>query len=208
MAEKNKSNSGRTDAVARVYAGSLYELASADGGPYRAGEIAEELEEIVRLSESDERLEGFLNSRIIPVKQKRDTIDKIFGGRASDLLVRFLKVVNDKERLAHLPEISRALTHLHWEASGKIEVELTTATEIEGEELERMTARIRDALGSDPVLTLKTDARMIGGMRLRVGDQLIDASLATRLAKIRESLSQSGMATIRSKFAQLVDETA
>lgn len=206
MAGTKSNNSGQTDAVARVYAQSLYELAAADGGPYRAGEIAEELEEIVRLAETDENLAGFLDSRIIPVTKKRQTIDTIFGGRASDLLVRFLKVVNDKERLSHLPEISRALTQLHWEASGKIEVELTTATELGDEELEQIKGRIRDAMGSDPVLTLKTDPRMIGGLRLRVGDQLIDASLATRLGKIRESLTRSGMATIRSRLGQLVEE--
>ena len=60
-------------------------------------------------------------------------------------------------------------------------------------------ARVRDAFAKDAVLHQYSDPNMIGGVKLRIGDQLIDGSVATQLRNMRETVASRGTGTIRSR---------
>src|SRR5258705_7701883 len=93
------------DALARVYAQSLFDLAMAAGGQAHLEEIQGELEDILELARSDARFNEFLASRILPADSRGASLVKIFKGRVSDLTLNFLRILNHKERLPHLPSI-------------------------------------------------------------------------------------------------------
>ncbi|MCH8315367.1 MAG: ATP synthase F1 subunit delta [Planctomycetes bacterium] len=197
-----------TDAIAQVYAKSLYELADDAGGREKIVELAEELEQICELARGDRTFREFLASPIINTKARGEAIRRIFHGRITDLFLRFLLVLNNKARLRRLETISAAFDQLVHEALGRIEVDIYTPGPLGPEQLDTIKRRIQAALGKDPVLYSYTDAAMIGGVRLRIGDQLIDGSVASRLRRLRQHLLTSGGSAVRQRLDRIIEEGA
>ena len=194
------------DALARTYAQSLFELAQAQGGQAKIEQVQGELEDVLELARSDRRFSEFLASRILPEKARGASLAKIFRGRASDLLVNFLLVLNDKGRLGHLAPIAAAFDELVQEVFGRVEVDVYTASPLAAEELESIRSRLRAVLGREPVVHPYTDGSMIGGIKFQVGDRLIDGSLSTRLRRMREMLDRDGAAAVRAKAERIIEE--
>ena len=195
-----------TDAIAQVYAKSLYELADDAGGREKIVELAEELDQICELARGDRTFREFLASPIINTKARGEAIRRIFHGRVTDLALRFLLVLNNKARLRRLESISAAFDQLVHDALGRVEVDIYTPGPLGPEQLDTIKQRIQRALGKDPVLYSYTDAAMIGGMRLRIGDQLIDGSVASRLRRLRQHLLTSGGSAVRQRLARIIIE--
>lgn len=193
------------DALARIYARSLFDLAKEQGGQAGIESAMAGLEDIVELARTDARFSEFLSSRILPAKARAASIRQIFTGRAPELLLNFLLVLNEKDRLSHLIPIVTAFDLLVQEAFGRIEVDVYTASPISSEELSLIQDRLRSAMGREPIVHPYTDGNMIGGLKLQIGDQLIDASLATSLRKLRERLNVEGTAALRAKAQRLID---
>lgn len=194
------------DALARTYAQSLFELAQAQGGQAKIEEIQSQLEDVLELARSDRRFNEFLASRILPAKARGASLEKIFRGRASDLLVNFLLVLNEKGRLGHLAPIAAAFDELVQEVFGRVEVDVYTASPLGAEDLESIRAELRKVLGREPVVHPYTDGSMLGGIKFQIGDRLIDGSLATRLRRMRETLDQDGAAAVRAKAERIIEE--
>jgi F-type H+-transporting ATPase subunit delta len=195
----------KPDAVAMIYAKSLFELAEKSGGKDQIEGILGELEDILEIARTDKRFGEFLSSRVIPDARRGRSLTRIFEGRASDLTVRFLGVVNEKGRLGHLPAIVAAYDGLVQKHFGRVEVDVFTADPIGADELRSIQSRLASAMGKEVILHPYTDSAMIGGVKFRIGDQLIDGSLATRLRKLRDQLSISGTAAIRSRFDRMIE---
>ncbi|MHC4990657.1 MAG: ATP synthase F1 subunit delta [Planctomycetota bacterium] len=194
------------DSLAMVYARSLFELAEEAGGQEKIVEVGEELEQICELIRGDRRLGEFIRSPIIERGARQAVINRMFSDRMTDLTLRFLLVLNDKGRLGHIEAITAGYDQLLQEQFGRIEVDVFTPEPLDSERQEKLRARIERALGKEPVLYPYTDADMIGGIKLRIGDQLIDASVATRLRRLRDHLLSSGGSALRERIAELIEE--
>jgi F-type H+-transporting ATPase subunit delta len=195
------------DALARVYAESLFELAQASGGQNVIEETLGELEAVLEIARGDMRFSEFLSSRILPVQTRAESLKRILTGRCSDLTLRFLLILNRKGRLGHLAPIAAAFDQSVQESFGRVEVDLYTASPISGEELAGIRDRLREKLGREPIVHPYVDQGMIGGLKLQIGDQLIDASVAARLSKLRDRLAQEGSAQVRARADRLFDQT-
>lgn len=193
------------DALARVYARSLFELAESEGGQQRIEEIGAELGELVDLARADKSFGEFLSSRIIAGKKRSASLDTILKNRVSDLLRRFALVLNAKERLANLPSIAGAYDQIVQEKFGRVEVDVYTAAPVDRAVLDRVGASLKKTIGKEPVLHPYTDAGMIGGLKLQIGDQLIDASIATRLRRMRERFTGPGAANLRAQAPRIIE---
>jgi len=196
-----------TDALALTYARSLFEMAREAGEREKVEEVADELEQLVALTREHRDFSQFLASPIIDEKRRSDAIRRLFDGRLTDLTLRFMLVLNNKGRLGQLEAIADAYDHLVHEAFGRVEVDVFTASERLGDDAQNMIAeRIQSALGKEPVLHTYTDRDMIGGIKLRIGDQLIDGSVQTQLRRMRANLLQSGGWKLRERVADLIDD--
>jgi F-type H+-transporting ATPase subunit delta len=195
-----------TDAVATVYARSLYELAESAGGLDKVVEVGDELEQICELTRSDASFRELLASPIIDRKARGTSLSTMFQDRISDLTLRFLLVVNEKGRLGHLETISAAHQNMVQEAMGRIEVDVFTPSPIDDEQLQMIGRRVKEAIGKEPVLHAYTEPAMIGGLKLRIGDQLIDGSAATRLRRLRQRLMTRGATAIQERAGRIIEE--
>lgn len=187
------------DALAQVYAKSLFELAEGEGGRDRAEEVLGELEAVLELTRGDNLFGEFLASRVISSSAREGSLVRIFEGRLSGLVVRFLRLLNAKGRLGHLPPIASAYEGLVQEAFGRVEVDLYTAGEIDGETREAFRAKLAESLGKEIILHAWVDPAMLGGVKFRVGDRLVDDSLATQLSRMRDKLTTDGNARLRTR---------
>lgn len=196
----------RTDALAQVYARSLYELADEAGGRQKILEVAGELEQTCELARADRTFAGFLASPIIDRAKRGAALRRIFHGNVTDLLLRFLLVLNDRGRLSHLEAINDALDQLVHEAFGRVEVDVFTPGPLEPGQVDALKHRIGAALRKEPVLYTYIDRAMIGGLKLRIGDQLVDGSVSSRLRRMRQSLLSGGGAAMRERFERIIEE--
>lgn len=194
------------DALARVYATSLFELAESDGGRDQAEEILGELENVLEMARQDATFSEFLATRVIARESRDASLVKILEGRASPLTVRFLRLLNHKDRLGHLSPIVSAYETKVQDAFGRIEVDLYTAEAIDDSTRETFQTTLSKKLGKDVILHAYTDPKMLGGVKLRIGDQIVDDSLASQLSRMRDRLTTDGTASLRSRASGIIDE--
>ena len=176
------------DNIARVYARSLFELAQDAGGREKILEVAEELEQVVELARSDTHFAEFLDSPVVDTQRRAASIRAIFQDRITDLVLRFLLVLNTNKRLGHLEAVYGALGDLIFEEMGQVEVDVWTATAMDNDTLEAVTNGLRKILGKDPVVHAAVDPSILGGLKVRVGDKLIDSSVAARLQQLGQTI--------------------
>ena len=98
-----------TDALSAMYARSLYELAEEAGGRDKILEVADEIEQVCELAVDDRAFREFLGSPIVERGRRGDALRNIFRERVTDLVLRFLLVLNDRGRLGHLEAIGDAV---------------------------------------------------------------------------------------------------
>ena len=194
------------DALARIYAASLFDLAKqGGGGPQACESTLGELEDILEIARANPQFGEFLASMILSSSERKSSMQKMFEGRVSDLTYKFLQVVNEKDRLGHLPAIVSAFEQMVQQSYGRVEVDVYTAAPIDQNEIASIRTRLQSMLGKEPVIHAYTDESMIGGLRLQIGDQLIDGSVQTQLRKLREKVSSTGGAEIRAHAARLIE---
>ena len=199
----------RHDEIAEVYARSLYDLAHAAGGLDKVSEVHDELQQIVEMGRSNDNLHEFFGSPIIGKTSRQEAMKKIFDGRISDLVLRFLLVTNDKGRLGHLEHIAGALDSMIQDAHGRFEVDVFTVggDGADSALLETVASRVKASTGKDAVLHQYADPSMIGGIKLLIGDKLYDGSVATRLRRLKEEVLGRGAAGVRAESARFLDNS-
>lgn len=194
------------DALAHIYAKSLFELAEGKGGRAAIEDILGELEDILELARSDARFGEFLSSRTIGTKPREESLRRIFKGRVNDVTLNFLLVLNAKGRLSKLPSIAAAYDQVVQERFGRVEVDVFTATPIGPDGIATLRERLGKAFSKEVIVHPYTENSMIGGIKLRIGDQLVDASVQTRLRKMKDKLDESGAAELRARIGRIMGE--
>ncbi|MEM8834877.1 MAG: ATP synthase F1 subunit delta [Planctomycetota bacterium] len=190
------------EAVDKVYAASLFELAEAQGGQERLEDLLGEMQELVELTRQMPDLGEFMASRIVATDDRQKSLEQMFRGQVSDLLLNFMQILNRKERLNRLIAIVNAFDHMVQERFGRVEVDVYTPTVLGDERVAQLKQELQDALKREPVIHAYVEENMLGGIKLQVGDKLIDASLRTRLRKMREKLTDEGGTLMKTRFEQ------
>jgi len=193
-------------ALAKVYAKSLFEVAQQHGGQDNAESILGELEDIVELARNDRAFSELLASRLIESGKRDASLERMFSGKVSPLTLNFLRQLNRKGRLINLSQIATAMDELVQSQFGRIEVDVFTATPIDAAELETVRTQLSASLGKDVIMHPYTDSSMLGGIKLRMGDQLIDASIQAQLRKMRDGLLDTGSAEVRGRSGDMLED--
>lgn len=184
----------KTLAIARPYAEALLGLARAAGADDR---VREELDEIARLA-AGPAFRDYLGNPAVDAGERRESLERIFRGKASDLVVDTLQVMNRKGRIALVPAVAAAYRAAHDEAAGRVEVAVTSAVPLTDPQRRRLVAAIEGGTGLAPKLVERVDPAILGGLVVRLGDQKADASVATRLRNLSEALRARASRQLRS----------
>ncbi|HVU90006.1 MAG TPA: ATP synthase F1 subunit delta [Pirellulales bacterium] len=183
--------------VAEVYAKAL--IAAAE----KSGATAAALEELSAIDsevlERYPRLTALFGSGFVSAEDKVKIVDRTFAGRVSALVLNFLRVLAEHERLELLRDIVRAARKQYDEMRGLLRVEVTTASPLTDELAAKIQQQLRGMFGGEPVLVPKIKPELIGGVVLRVGDAVYDGSVAARLADIRGRIINRSVHEIQSR---------
>jgi F-type H+-transporting ATPase subunit delta len=173
--------------VARIYAEAMLELAEAQG---EGDALLAELAQVAELVERTPELASFLASPVVDAAARREVLEKTLRGRASDLLVDALQVVNRHGRLGLLPAIAAAYRAVERRRRGLVDARVVTAVPFTDEQRAGVTAAIAHYTGKRPDLTLDVDPAVLGGLVVEVEGKKMDTSLAGRLRSFARDLEE------------------
>jgi F-type H+-transporting ATPase subunit delta len=176
--------------VARVYAHALLDAATKQ---HKADAVLEEFGDLVEsVLKPNPQLAAFFANKTVNKEKKAELLRKLFTGRVSDLLANFLQVLNDHQRLELLGPILQAYIELNNERARRVVVEVRSAVPLLDRQRERLVNELRQSLRLEPVLDTRVDPDLLGGLVVRVGDWLYDASVKSRLESLRNQLNERG----------------
>lgn len=172
--------------VARIYAEALYRAAEKGG---QVEEVLGELEALVNDAfRQKPGLELFFSSAAVGREPKAAAIRTAFAGRASDVLVHFLEVLNEHDRLDLIRAVAGAYRASHDRKTRRVPVQVISAIPLTDAERDRLRGDIREVGGVEPILQETVDPEILGGLIVRVQDWVYDASVRTSLQTIRNQL--------------------
>jgi len=143
--------------------------------------------------------EKVLGSALLKHEEKEAIIDRVFGGRLSPFLVKFLKVVSSHGRLDAMRGIHHEVHKRYDVIRGILRVRMSTATPINGQLLAGLHDSLGRILGRRLEVEQDVDPRLIGGVVLRVGDTVYDGSVARQLMQVREQMINRSVHEIQSR---------
>jgi F-type H+-transporting ATPase subunit delta len=166
--------------VARPYARAVFEIAR------ESDNLAGWSEFLARGSQAaaDERVQGLIGNPAVTRKALAGLFTEIAGDAAGEPGANFLKLLAENGRMAWLPEIAAEYELLRAEAENIVDVQLTSAVELDETQREDFSRSLRKRLGRDVRLHCDTDATLLGGAVIRAGDLVIDGSLLGRLERL------------------------
>lgn len=202
--QHEKIDSGRQH-LGSVYAKALIGAADKE---QQADQIVEELELLISdVLDKLPQVEAALKTPRLTHEERLPIIDKAFGGRLSPTLLTFLKVVSNHGRLDCLRAIARAARKQLNTARGRVDVIVETAHPLSNPLRERITARLSQLLRQQVTLKTNLNEDLLGGLVVRIGDTVYDASLAAQLKRMEQVTLDHTRQTIRESLARFAMPT-
>lgn len=174
--------------IARVYASSLVDLGTENK---ILPDLEEEIKFIAGMIADDRNFRHFLTSPGITKDAKKEFIEKIFKGKLSDDMVNFIKVLIDNDRQSAIVEIYETFTELIDDANNRQRVTIITSIDLDSTLKSKMAAKLKDVFKKEIIIKEEIDPSILGGIIIKVGDTVIDGSLAKDLRNIKINLLNS-----------------
>ena len=175
------------DEIARVYARSLFEVAQEAGV---LDEIREQLAQFADELDGSHELQVFFFSPYFSSREKIDGLERAIDG-ADERFVRFLGLLAERHRMPVIFRIRRAFEALWAEENKLISVSVTSAVELDKKTLKGIGKQIEEQTGRKVELTSQVDPDVLGGLVLRVGNMILDASVRNRLDRLRKQVASA-----------------
>jgi ATP synthase F1 delta subunit len=173
--------------IAQVYARSLFEVAKEQGNLDR---VRDELGEVADALEANRDLSVFFFSPYFSTEEKKSGIENVIDG-ADPIVVNFLELLVENHRMPVIFRARRAFDRL-WEEENKLlPVQITSAVELDSDVVDRIGEEIGRQTGRRVELTTEVDPDVLGGIVLRVGNSILDASIRNRLEQLRKQVARA-----------------
>ena len=181
-----ENSGGITASLAGRYASALFDLASEAGTVSAVEGDLERLDQAVRESGDFARL---IRNPQISRGDAAKAIEAVAGVLGcSDLTRKFLGVLAGNRRLASLPEMVRAFFTIAANQRGEVSAEVTTAHALDDNQLNQLAEKLKIREGRSVKLHTRVDPEILGGLVVRIGSQMIDSSIRTRLNSLSQAM--------------------
>lgn len=185
--------------------GALYARALLGSAGDSADSLLAEFESVVsECLDKFPALEVALGSPRIDQEEKESLLERIFAGRIDPKLLNFFKVLCRRGRIGSLRVVQQTATVLREEELGKQRVQVTSSQPLTDAQKSDISAALKKSFGIEPVLIEKIDDSLLGGVVIRVGDQVVDGSVLGRMESVKQSLATGVQKALREKFESLI----
>jgi len=174
----------RSTTAARRYAEAAFELASRDKSVDGWAEGLDMAAQIV----ADDRIRMFLDSPAAPLDERNALLDRMLAKTAPEGVVKLAKLLATRRSIDRLPAISAEFRRLVNRERGIVEALVTSAAPLSADETEALRTKVTKMTDRTVDLRVQVDDSLIGGLTVRIGDTLYDASVRGRLERLREQL--------------------
>jgi F-type H+-transporting ATPase subunit delta len=173
--------------AARVYAEALFE-AGKDRGKLDA--LQSQLAQFTDAVDGNRELQVFLFSPYLSTADKVDGLKRAISG-AEPELTNFLELLAEKHRMPEIFRIRRELDELWKKENRRLDVTVTSAVELDEAVVKKIGQEVERQTGEEVDLASRVDDGILGGIVLQVGNMVLDASIRTRLEKLRKSVASA-----------------
>jgi F-type H+-transporting ATPase subunit delta len=173
--------------IADVYARALFEVAK-DGGVL--DRVHQELDEFADALETDRNIQVFLFSPYFSSEEKKDGVTRIVTD-ADERFVNFLELLAERHRMPALFRIRRAFDSMWAEENRLLPVTVTSAVELDEGLVNDIGKRIEEQTGRQVELSSNVDPDVLGGLQVRVGNMVLDATVRNRLEQLRKQVAKA-----------------
>jgi F-type H+-transporting ATPase subunit delta len=170
--------------IARPYAEAVFKLADGQG---KLPEWSENLANLAQLV-TDERMLRVIGDPKLSASNVAGTLIGVLAGRLSGDAENFVRVLAENRRVGVLGEIRAQFEALKHEREGVVEARVETAFPLDDAQLADLVARIEKHTGRKVKASISVDKELIGGVRVTIGDKVIDASARAQLAALESAL--------------------
>ncbi len=172
--------------LAQVYARALFEVAREQG---KLDELRDQLAQFADALEGDRQLAIFFFSPYFSSAEKEQGLERMLDG-ADESFMNFLRLLIEKHRMPVLFRIRLEYQRLWDEENKMLPVEITSAIELDPATTENLGNKIGERTGRKVTLAARVDPEIIGGIVVRVGNSILDASIRNRLEQLRRHVAQ------------------
>jgi F-type H+-transporting ATPase subunit delta len=174
------------DALEELAVDSALAVAEAAG---QLDEVEDELFRFERILEAEPALRSALTDAALPDDRKRELLHRLLHGKVSDVTLGLLERAVVAPRGRTIEGVITDLSALAAKRRERLIARVTTAVELTDQEQTDLAAALKRSFGSDIQLQVVVDPELLGGLTVRIGDELIDGSVARQLAEARRRLT-------------------
>jgi len=172
--------------IAKVYARSLFEVAREQG---KLDLVREQLAQFVAALDENRELAVFFFSPYFSISERQDALGRVLVG-AEEIFVNFLELLIEKHRMPVIFRIRQAFEQLWEEENRTLPVEITSAIDLDQGTVEGLARQIGERTGRKVKLATHVDPNILGGLVVRIGNSILDASIRNRLEQLRRHVAQ------------------
>ena len=172
--------------AARPYANAVYDLAHEASALDSWGDALANLAAVI----ADTQMSEMLDSPELGKKQKGELIVQVLGDKLTDKQQNLVKLMAENGRLKLMPDVLEQFEVARAKAENKVEAEVVSAFELSAEQTSELVNTLKNKLGCDVTLTTSIDESLIGGVIIKAGDTIIDASMKSQLESLALSLGR------------------
>jgi len=173
--------------LAQVYGRALFEVAEEQG---KVDVLREQLGQFAEALEGNRELKLFFFSPYFSTAEKQQALTGLLEG-ADDAFVEFLKLLIENHRMPVIFRLRRAYERLWDEANRVLPVQVTSAIELDEATTQSIGASIGQSTSRKVTLSTRVDPDILGGIVVRVGNSILDASIRSRLEQLRKQVASA-----------------
>jgi ATP synthase F1 delta subunit len=173
--------------IAAVYARSLFEVAKEQD---KLDSIREQLGSFADALDETRELQVFFFSPYFSTTEKQDGLDRAVSD-ADPILVNFLKLLIENHRMPVIFRVRRGFDDLWLQENKRLPVQVTSAVELDTSTVDQIGARIAEQTGQRIDITSTVEPDILGGLVIRVGNSILDASIRNRLEQLRKQVARA-----------------
>jgi len=174
------------DPTVEGYARGIYLVARAEGAVDR---VEDELYRFARAFEANPDLGRRLSDQQIDIATRLGIVDDLLGGKAHPQTTAAVMYIVQSERSRHLPDIADAVVSLAATSRRASVAEVRSAVPLDDEQVQRLAASLGQSTGRSVEVKVVVDPDVVGGLVVRMGDTVIDGTIARRLAEMRTTMA-------------------
>ena len=174
-----------SQSIAKRYAQALFELADES---YQIKKVVTDMELIHQCFLDSEEFRVFVRNPIIPYEKREEALKSLFGKKIEEVTLEFLKLLAQKDRLEFLDLIAQEFKVLVRQAQGIVQAEVVAADKLTDDQAKTIESRLKKHLGKDVELATSVDEDMIGGLKIKIEDQIFDYSLDHQLKSFKSKV--------------------